>query len=430
MRNKREKRRNVLYLILAIVIAVGVWYYVDESSGRTVVQTVTDIPIEYTGLSELTDNGLMLVEGEGSGTDAFLDITFEGARRHVVQLEREDIRVTASLSGFTKAGVQDAKYTMSYTNRKFNATNITVKEYSADNARVNICELSHKEVEVRCELTGNVAEGYSAGKVQLSQSVIEIRGQEEDISRVSYAKVAFDVGRNARETVTALLDYRLCDENGQEVNSTNIHTDIEQIQATLPVYVTKELKLAVSFQQVPGALLEDMIWAIKPESIMVSGDASILNNMDMIVLDTFDLLGVTTESMTHSYAILVPDGCENLSGVTRATLEIGYPDRAMTNITTANIQITNPPADREVELLTEALTISVFGRAETVETVTDEDIIVTADLSDYAVASGTYMVPVQVETTAGDALGISGTYQVQVRIPEQPGTEEDTGESE
>ena len=37
------------------------------------------------------------------------------------------------------------------------------------------------------------------------------------------------------------------------------------------------------------------------------------------------MLSVTTESTSHSYAILVPDGCENLSGVTRATLEIGYP---------------------------------------------------------------------------------------------------------
>ena len=41
------------------------------------------------------------------------------------------------------------------------------------------------------------------------------------------------------------------------------------------------------------------------------------------------------------------------------------------------------------------------------------------DLSDYAVASGTYMVPVQVEV--GSSVGVSGTYQVQIRIPEAEG---------
>ena len=135
---------------------------------------------------------------------------------------------------------------------------------------------------------------------------------------------------------------------------------------------------------------------------MVSGDASVLNNMDSIVLDSFDLLDVTRENTAHSYAILVPDGCENLSGVTKATLEISYPDKTMADVTTQNIQVVNPPVDRTVDILTHELT--------------GEDVTIVADLSDYAVASGTYMVPVQVEV--GSSVGVSGTYQVQIRIPE------------
>ena len=48
--------------------------------------------------------------------------------------------------------------------------------------------------------------------------------------------------------------------------------------------------------------------------------------------------------------------------------------------------------------------------------VTGEDVTIVADLSDYAVASGTYMVPAQVEVDG--RVGVSGTYQVQIRIPE------------
>ena len=57
----------------------------------------------------------------------------------------------------------------------------------------------------------------------------------------------------------------------------------------------------------------------------------------------------------------MPDGCENLSGVTRATLEIGYPDRTSMDVVTQNIQLTNPPADRTVEILTEELSVHLFG---------------------------------------------------------------------
>ena len=416
--SKNRNLWNLLYLILAIVVAAGIWFYVDEHSDRTVSVTVTDIPIEYTNQASLADNGLMLLEGEDSGTDTTMDITFKGKRRHVVQLDRSKIRVTADLSGVTAAGVQTVNVTTSYTDREFNQSNTTIDRQSIYVASVNICELSHKEVELRCELTGNVAEGYSAGKVQLSQTAIAIRGQEEDIDAISYAKVVFDIGKNAKETVTAELDYQFYDADGQIVDATNVHTETGQIQATLPVYVTKELKLKVDFKEAPGARLADMTYSIKPESIMVSGDASVLNNMDSIVLDSFDLLSVTTESTSHSYAILVPDGCENLSGVTRATLEIGYPDKTVADVTTHNIRVENASASRNVELLTQELSVRIFGTAAEMEGITGEDVAVVADLSDYAVASGTYMIPAQVRVGDGKTIGVSGTYQIQVRIPE------------
>lgn len=413
---KTQNPRNILYLVLSIVIAAGIWYYVDEFNGRVVTQTVTGIPIEYINQDALADNGLMLAEGEDSGTSTTIDITFKGNRRHIVQLDRSKIRVTANLASITEAGVQSVKPDLTYTDRKFNSGNTSVEEQSLYMATVNICELSHKEVELRCELTGNVAEGYSAGKVQLSQTSIAVRGQEEEIAKVSYAKVIFDIGKNTKETVTADLDYQFYDEDGQVLNLSGIHAEAGQIQATLPVYVTKELKLTVDFKEAPGAQLADMIWAIKPESVVVSGDASVLNDMDSIVLDSFDLLDVTRENTAHSYAILVPDGCENLSGVTKATLEISYPDKTMADVTTQNIQVVNPPVDRTVDILTHELTIRLFGTAEELDDLTGEDVTIVADLSDYAVASGTYMVPVQVEV--GSSVGVSGTYQVQIRIPE------------
>mgnify|MGYP005927871637 CR=1 FL=1 len=416
--SKNRNLWNLLYLILAIVVAAGIWFYVDEHSDRTVSVTVTDIPIEYTNQASLADNGLMLLEGEDSGTDTTMDITFKGKRRHVVQLDRSKIRVTADLSGVTAAGVQTVNVTTSYTDREFNQSNTTIDRQSIYVASVNICELSHKEVELRCELIGNVAEGYSAGKVQLSQTSIAVRGQEEEIAKVSYAKVIFDIGKNTKETVTADLDYQFYDEDGQVLNLSGIHAEAGQIQATLPVYVTKELKLTVDFKEAPGAQLEDMIWAIKPESVVVSGDASVLNDMDSIVLDSFDLLSVTTESTSHSYAILVPDGCENLSGVTRATLEIGYPDKTVADVTTHNIRVENASASRNVELLTQELSVRIFGTAVEMEGITGEDVAVVADLSDYAVASGTYMIPAQVRVGDGKTIGVSGTYQIQVRIPE------------
>ena len=69
-----------------------------------------------------------------------------------------------------------------------------------------------------------MAEGYSAGKLQLSQTAMEIRGQAEDIDAVSYAKVDLDIGTDATDTVTAELDYQFYDANDQLLDATSIHT--------------------------------------------------------------------------------------------------------------------------------------------------------------------------------------------------------------
>jgi galactokinase len=78
---------------------------------------------------------------------------------------------------------------------------------------VNVTELSSKEVNVRCELVGNIAEGYSAGQIQLSQDTIEIRGQSKDIDPVSYARVSLNIGKDAEETVSKTLTCHFFDEN-------------------------------------------------------------------------------------------------------------------------------------------------------------------------------------------------------------------------
>ena len=126
---------------------------------------------------------------------------------------------------------------------------------------------------------------------------------------------------------------------------------------TLPVYVTKELRLTMDFQESAGARASNVTYEIEPSTILVSGPAEVLNSMDSIVLDTFDLasLGSTTN---YSYAIPIPEGCENLSGVTRATLRISFRDMQRTTVTATNFILQNAPDGRDVNLLTEQLAVS------------------------------------------------------------------------
>lgn len=428
MENEKIGRRKFVYLLLSVLVACGIWLYVDLSSGRTVLREFQEIPIEFSYESTLTDRGLMLVE---DGTDLTIDLTLKGTRWLISSLDRSQIRVTASLADVNRAGEQRINWTLSFTDSKFGNGAIQRENASIGMATVNISELYSRTVEVKCEVVGSVTDPYSAGQVQLSNPEVEVRGLREDIDPISSAKVTLNIGENPVETVTQDLEVQFYDRNGQLLDKDGIHSSVETIQATLPVFVTKELRLTVNFTDGPGARIKSTDYRIEPSTIVVSGDASMLKNMETLRLGDYDLaeLGTTATQnyTTTNYPIILPDGCQNLSGVTRAALRIRFKDMTSAVVPTENISWLNLPEGKRVELLTGSLPVKVFGTEEDVAALSGEDIAVTVDLTDYSAASGTYTVPAKVSVSKGD-IGISGEYQIQVSIKE--GTEEPEDEPE
>lgn len=416
MQSEKNSKRKVMYLLLAILVAVAIWFFVDETSNRLTERVITGIPITYTNVdTTLADRGFMLLD---EGTDTTIDVTLQGGRRLVSTIDVSDIRVTVDLSNVIRSGVQTVGYKIYY--GRFQ-NDITQKEVSISSATVNISELYSKTVDVKCQVKGEVAEGYTAETLRLSAEKLEIRGQAEDIDPVSYAKVVLDIGEAATETVSQTLTWEYYDEHDQLLESTGIHPTVESVQATLPVYATKELQLVVKFKEAPGASRANLNSDITPSTILVYGDAAQLKNLDTITLGTFDLLDLVNDPSTkgHTYSIIIPDGCQNLSGVTRATLTVSFKDMSSAEVTATRFDTVNVPEGKTVRILTEELPVTIFGTSADVGAVSEEDITVTADLSDYSGASGTYTVPATVQIGTDGDVGVSGTYQVQVTIQEQ-----------
>lgn len=425
--DEMRNRRKGLYLALSILIAIGIWLFVDQISGpnggpQTASREISDIPITFLNESSLDDKGLMMLE---EGTDTTLDLTVEGTRWLVSNLDRSDIKVSVDLFRVESAGKRSITYDIAFPDPRFSKNTITITKASIYTATVNISELFSKEVDIRCELQGNVAEGFSAGQVQLSDTTITLRGQESDIAPVSYAKVIFDIGKNAEETVSKSLTLLYFDEYGRLLKDLNVQSDISTVQATLPVFVTKELTLQMSFIEAPGARKRNLTYEIQPRTITVSGDASKLKNVNSITLDEFDLLTLAEGVNTYSYPITVPSGCQNLSGVTRATLVISFEDMTRASIPTNRFRCDNLPDGRTVEVMTEQVIVQVFGTSEDVLALTGEEIVVAADLSNFASALGTYTVPATIENDSGGDIGITGTYEIQVTIRDSQAEAED-----
>ena len=404
----KSKRRKIFYVFLSLLIASMVWFYV--SNGDEVNISVHNVPVEF--LNEdttLADKGLMRVSGE---EDVTVDLKLKVARGLEFRFDPSEIRLVSDLSSVTYAGKQSVSYNILLPSG-ISSRDVSVESPSVRTVQVEIGELNKKDVEVRCNVVGNVAEGYIAGTVELLPDTLEVRGQQSDIMQISYAQVTLNI-ENATSTVVELLDYELYDFNDQVIDNKNIHPMSESVQVTMPVLKVKEVPLTVDFVESAGARLDNFSWSLSYSSITLSGDASLMASIDEISLGTLALEDLRGQE-TFSYEIPVPNGANNLSGITSVALTISATDTETKKIETTSFSYENFSGDAPVSVLTSSLTVTLRGTAEDIAAVTGNDVQVIANLSGIEADSGSYTVPARI-SVAGYDLGAVGTYEVTVHI--------------
>ena len=413
-----SNRRKVFYIIISVLIASFVWFYVNHS--QEVTLTVNDVPVEL--LNEettLAERGLMVL----GDRDISVDLKLRVPRNIVFRFDTDKIRAVADLSAITAAGTQSLGYQLYYP-AGVSAHDITVELPAVRSVQLEIGELSRKEVEVRCKVVGNVAEGYIAGTLRMLPNVLEVRGQQVDIMSINYALLTLNIS-NATSSIVELLDYELYDFNDQPIHNPNIHPVSERIQVTLPVMTVSEIPLVINFEESSGARLENFEYLLEPQSITVSGDAATVKSIGEIVLDTV-ALETLSEQESFEYEIILPDGVSNVSGVNTATLTITQGDTGTLTLDATQFDYENLSSSRAVSIVTSTLSVTLRGTQEDIDAVTPEQVHVIADLSDVADASGSYTVPANIRVDGLD-LGAVGEYEVTVHIgSEQSGTEKET----
>ena len=396
---EQTKGRRAFCIGLSILIALLVWFYANDDTEIEI--SVNDVPIEFTNEdTSLADKGLMLLSYE----EEAIDLKLSMPRSTYFKLDPGKIRIVVDLSILYPRGPRG----------ELLSSSITQKEPTVRSTTIEIGELFRKNVEIRCKVVGNVAEGYIAGTVRMLPETLEVRGQQVDIMQVSYAQVTLNI-ENATSTVVELLGFELYDFSDQLIRSNRIHPASESIQVTMPVMTVKEVPLTVEFVETPGSRLENVKWALTPiDTITLSGDASTMAAIDEIKLDTLSLADLKAAE-TFTYEIPIPKNVENLSGVTSVTLTILFDDIDSLTMDATQFGYENLLTKREVTVVTSTLSVTLRGTSTALAQVNEENLRVVADLTNVSDADGVYTVPATVYVDGLD-VGAVGSYQVTVRL--------------
>ncbi len=415
MKMKINKER-AFHIGVSILVAVIVWLFAGSVDPVDSTVWANNIEIEYVGEdTTLAEKGLMLL-GE---SDRTVSLKLKGERNVIYKLDTKKVRVQVDLDSVNSTGMHTLRYDVIFPSGVPYGS-VSVADASAYTATFYVGELYKKTVDVRYEIIGTVADGFMQGDVVITPAALEIRGQQEDILQVKYAKVIIDV-TDATSTIAALYDYELYDYNNHLVENENLHVVDDAVQISVPVLQVKEVPLTVNFTESPGYSTDNVNWSIDHATIRIAGEAADLVMVNEVVLDSIDLSKVDTTSAyaTYSYEINLPKGIVNKDDFTKAVVKVNFIDFATAALTVDNFICANVPAGFAPTVLTGSLNVTLCGTAEDVAAIAAEDAEILLDLSSLENEEGVYTVPAEISFKSDKNVGVMGSYEVSLRLNQE-----------
>ena len=220
---------------------------------------------------------------------------------------------------------------------------------------------------------------------------------------------------NLTETVQEAVSFTLMDSADNEIKDSSIITSTDTVMLTLPIVMVKEVALTVNLTYSNTATEENTICTISPQSLTLSGNTEILDDINQIVLGTIDLTDFSS-TMTEQYTIPIPNDITNVTGETTATVSIEIIGMYTKRLSASNIQIKNATSGYDTSVITQSLDVTLRGPEDTINTVNASNVRIVADLSELGNTTGTFSVPAKVYIDGFVNVDAIGDYKISVIV--------------
>ena len=415
---KRLTDSRIFWMILSLFAASLLWMYVTTTEGVEVQKTLTGVKIEFLGADAMRASSDLIVTEQDRTT---VNLTLSGTRRVLSKLTNSNVTATVNLNNVSADGRYSVSYDIAFP-AGVNANEVTVVHTSSDVVNFYVDKLARKTIEVKGAFTGNTAEGYLADESMVFDPlVVAISGPKTVISKVDHAFVAI-TREEVDRTLSYSTTYSLVDANNNPVEDSSIQRETEEVTVTLNVLSTKEVPLDVTIIDGGGATRDaNTRIEITPSSIMLAGDAAAIDSTTKLILGTINLATFATD-FSATYTIIPPNGTENMTGVTEATVTVSITGVATKSfsVNPDNIICINVPDGYDAENITQALNVTVRAPQEILDRISEVNLRAVADLSNLGTnASGVFTPTVEIKIDGFPEAGCVGEYKIYITLKEK-----------
>lgn len=410
---KTGKATDLSLRILALVLAIIIWFVLSITQYPTINKTITSVPVDFS---------LAGTKAEEKGLDALnysdftVDVEIKGMNYEIGNYTANDLSATVNLDQVTKEGT----YTLDIDVKSTHSTDrCTIVSVTPETIEVDFDRITTKTVDLTAEAPLITAEeGYTLKETTVTPNVITVEGPKNELDNISKATARISKSRKIKDDVTISTDevvFYDADDNKLDDSKFTIK-DASSFDVNFVVYKKKTINLQVDVSGCPENFdLNSLPMTLSENSIsVITPDLSSKETEDVYV-GTVALSNINL-AKTFKFPIPLNSGEINLNGAD--TLEVtfnseGYTSKTFT-VDSDRIKMKNTPSNMSAELETKKLTnVTIYGPESVIDKLTDGDIYATVNLSDVYEA-GSYTREATVYVPDYDNVWCYGSNEVQI----------------
>lgn len=363
-------QNKTVKIILSILIAIFLWYYVYTEENPTISQKYENLPVQILNEESLESRGLTTVGTE----EQTVTITVEGKRAELKNLSASDFVVTADVYGY---GVGENEIPV-----KVDApANAVVTDVKPGRIKIQIDELVSVAHEIEAVPTTALKDDRELYVVGMQPTEVMVTGARSIVTRISKIEARVDSDSLSEKVKTVYGNLVAIDENGAEVEDISLSSETVEVDAQ--TLRSKEVPVEVD---ITGEVSSKYtVSEIKvPETIRIIGTKDALENIQSVKAESIDISDVTATTKIN-LALRLPEGV-----YPSQREQVDYVYVLINNVAVTEIEI--PVANIELRGIAEGCTaftdesfdgvkLIVRGSEALVQSATASDFVISADLT-------------------------------------------------
>ena len=363
-------QNKTVKIILSILIAIFLWYYVYTEENPTITQKFENVPVQILNEESLESRGLITVGTE----EQTVTLTVEGKRAELKNLTASDFVVTADVYGYGVGENNipikvDAPAAALVTDIKPNRITIQIDE---------LVSVAHDVEAVPITALRDGRELYVNG---IQPAEVMVTGARSIVTQISAVEARVDADKLSEKPKTVHGTLVAVDANGEEVTDISLSSETAEVDAQ--ILRSKEVPLDVN---VTGEVSSKYtVSEIKiPETIKIIGTKDAIEDIEKVKAADIDISDITATTKIN-LALNLPEGVYPSQGEQVNYVYVVINNVAVTEveIPAANIELRGTPegATAFIDETLESVKLTVRGTDALVQSASASDFVISADLT-------------------------------------------------